>query len=109
MPTFAKRVADFGTSIFAEINDYASNYDTVNLGQGRPDFDGPREMLEAASEAILSGKANQYAPDLGILALRQQVVNHAKQYYDLDIDVDKGIVVTSRGIRRLIYGDSRCG
>lgn len=95
MPTFARRVADFGTSIFAEINDYASNYDTVNLGQGRPDFDGPREMLEAASEAILSGKANQYAPDLGILALRQQVVNHAKRYYDLDVDVDRGIVVTS--------------
>jgi N-succinyldiaminopimelate aminotransferase len=95
MPTFANRVADFGTSIFAEINDYASKYNSVNLGQGKPDFDGPREMLEAASQAILTGKANQYAPDLGILALRQQVVQHAKQYYDLDVDVDKGVVITS--------------
>jgi N-succinyldiaminopimelate aminotransferase len=112
MPTFAKRVADFGTSIFAEMNDYASNYSSVNLGQGRPDFDGPREMLEAASEAILSGKANQYAPDLGILPLRQQVVLHAKKYYDLDVDVDKGIVVTSgasEGLFTAIQGAADAG
>jgi N-succinyldiaminopimelate aminotransferase len=112
MPTFANRVADFGTSIFAEINDYASKYNSVNLGQGKPDFDGPREMLEAASQAILTGKANQYAPDLGILPLRQQVVQHAKQYYDLNIDVEKGIVVTSgasEGLFTAIQGVADAG
>ena len=112
MPTFANRVADFGTSIFAEMNEYASNYDSVNLGQGRPDFDGPQEMLEAASQAILSGKANQYAPDLGILPLRQQVVKHAKEFYNLDIDVESGIVVTSgasEGLFTAIQGAADAG
>jgi len=93
--SFANRVAGFGTSIFAEINAYASDYDTVNLGQGRPDFDGPQSMLEAASQAILSGKANQYAPDLGIQPLREHVAAHARQYYHLDIDPQNGVVITS--------------
>lgn len=112
MPTFANRVASFGTSVFAEINQLAAPFNTVNLGQGRPDFDGPKSMLEAASQAILSGKANQYAPDLGILPLRQQLVQHAQQFYDLDIDVDQGVVITSgasEGLFTAIQGSADAG
>lgn len=95
MPTFANRVAHLGTTIFTEINQYASKYDTVNLGQGKPDFDGPDELLKVASEAMLSGKANQYPSGYGIPSLRNNVAQHAQQYYDLDIDPDNGVVVTS--------------
>lgn len=95
MPTFAERVAHLETTIFAEINNYAAQFDTINLGQGRPDFDGPKEILQAAADAILSGKANQYPPGFGIPSLRQNIARHAQQYYDLDIDSDKGVVVTS--------------
>lgn len=95
MPTFANRVAKFGTTIFTEINNYAANYDVVNLGQGKPDFDGPQSALDAAAEAMQSGKANQYAPGIGIAPLRQNIATHAKSFYDLDIDPDDGVVVTS--------------
>ena len=95
MPTFAERVAHLGTTVFTQINDYAAQYDTVNLGQGRPDFDGPQSILQAAADAILSGKANQYAHGMGLPLLRQEVAKHAQQYYELDINPNGGIVVTS--------------
>ncbi|MGB7341912.1 MAG: aminotransferase class I/II-fold pyridoxal phosphate-dependent enzyme [Phototrophicaceae bacterium] len=95
MPKIANRVANMSTTIFKEINVYAAQYDTVNLGQGKPDFDGPKEMLDAAIQSMLDGTANQYAPGYGAPILLQSIAHHAQKYYDLDIDPQEGIVVTS--------------
>lgn len=95
MGILAKRVAHQATSVFDAINQYASGYDTINLGQGRPDFDGPPEILQAVADAILTGKANQYAPGFGVPELRHNIAAHAQRYYGLDIDTNEGIVVTS--------------
>jgi N-succinyldiaminopimelate aminotransferase len=95
MPRIANRVAHQEASVFAEINEYAAQFDTVNLGQGRPDFDGPKEVMQAAADAILSGKANQYAPDFGVKELRQSIALHAQSQYNLDINPNGGVVITS--------------
>lgn len=95
MPKIANRISDASTTIFKEINVYAAQYDTVNLGQGKPDFDGPEEMLKVAADAMLSGKANQYAPGYGAPILLENVAKHAQKYYDLDIDPQEGVVITS--------------
>ena len=79
MPTYANRVAGFGTTIFSEINNLADQYKAVNLGQGRPDFDGPAEVIEAAVRALQSGKANQYPPGVGTPAFRKAVADHANR------------------------------
>ena len=92
--TYARRVSSFGTTIFTEINNLAREHQAVNLGQGMPDFDGPREVIEAAAQALLSGEANQYAPGPGIPALRQGVAHHAKAFYNMDIDPQNGVLVT---------------
>lgn len=94
MVTYARRVSSFGTTIFTEINNLARDHQAVNLGQGMPDFDGPREVIEAAAQALLSGEANQYAPGPGIPALRQGVAHHAKAFYNMDIDPQDGVLVT---------------
>src|SRR5690349_9595519 len=87
MPRIANRVAHQEPSVFGEINEIAAQYpDTINLGQGRPDFDGPKEIMQAAADAILTGKANQYAPDLGVKALRESIALHAQSQYNLDIN-----------------------
>jgi N-succinyldiaminopimelate aminotransferase len=95
MPVYANRVNDFGTTIFSEINSYAARFDTVNLGQGRPDFDGPQEVIDAMIAALRSGEANQYAPGYGILPLRKAISAHMKRFYQMDVDPEQGIVVTS--------------
>lgn len=94
MPPIANRVAHYGTTIFSTINDLASAHQAVNLGQGRPDFDGPYEVIEAAMAAMRDGRANQYPPGTGIAPLRQGVAEHARRFYDLDVDPDGGVLIT---------------
>ena len=66
MPSMSKRVSGFATTIFTEINDLALQHGAVNLGQGRPDFDGPPEVIEAAERALRDGvkQARRYAGEL---------------------------------------------
>jgi N-succinyldiaminopimelate aminotransferase len=94
MPAIANRVAALGTTVFSEINMLAAQYNAVNLGQGRPDYDGPAEAIAAAAESMQSGKANQYPPGMGIAPLREGIAAHIRQFYELELDVDAGIVVT---------------
>lgn len=80
MQTTSQRVAGFGTTVFVEINNLARQHNAVNLGQGAPDFDGPPEVLAAAVEAVNSA-LNQYAPGIGMLAVREAIANHAARFY----------------------------
>jgi N-succinyldiaminopimelate aminotransferase len=82
------------TTVFSEINTLAAQHHAVNLGQGRPDFDGPQEIIAAASAALHSGHANQYPPGLGIPTLRHNVAQHVRQFYELDVDPETGVVIT---------------
>ena len=93
MPTISQRVANFGTTIFTEINVLANQHNAINLGQGKPDFDGPYAVVEAFADALKSGNHNQYAPGPGIPNLRQAVATHAGRY-DLDVDPNGGVIVT---------------
>lgn len=93
MPEISNRVAQFGTTIFTEINNLAQKHNAVNLGQGKPDFDGPTPIIEAAVRALQSGKNNQYAPGPGTPNLRNAISQHAARY-DLDVDPNSGVIVT---------------
>ncbi|MDL1886191.1 aminotransferase class I/II-fold pyridoxal phosphate-dependent enzyme, partial [Anaerolineae bacterium CFX8] len=93
MPTAANRVATFGTTIFTEINDLAARHRAINLGQGKPDFDGPSAVVAAAVRALQSGQHNQYAPGPGLPALKQGIATHAAAHYNLDIDPDAGVII----------------
>jgi N-succinyldiaminopimelate aminotransferase len=95
MPSIAQRVAALGTTIFTEINDLALKHNAINLGQGRPDFDGPADVIAAEVAALQDGKHNQYAPGLGTLTMRQAIAGHAGRFYNLDVDPASGVVVTA--------------
>ncbi len=69
-----------GTTIFAEMSALAVTTGAVNLGQGFPDVDGPREIAEAAAAAIMAGRGNQYPPGAGVPELRQAVAAHYDSY-----------------------------
>jgi N-succinyldiaminopimelate aminotransferase len=94
MPRIANRVAGFGTTIFTEINQLAAQHHAINLGQGRPDFDGPGEAIEAFADAVTNGQFNQYAPGPGVPSLREQIARHAATQYALDVDPGAGVLVT---------------
>ena len=95
MSKMSDRVAGFGTTIFTEINQLAAQHNALNFGQGKPDFDGPQDVIAAAVRALQSGDKNQYAPGPGAPALKQAIANHASRFYNLDIDPNAGVVVTA--------------
>jgi len=91
----SRRVATFGTTIFTEINMLAQQHNALNLGQGKPDFDAPADVIMHLVQAAQSGQYNQYAPGPGTSSLRQAVADHAKRFYKLEISPTNGVIVTS--------------
>jgi N-succinyldiaminopimelate aminotransferase len=107
MSISARRVETFGTTIFTEINELAAQHNALNLGQGKPDFDTPADIVQQAVLALQSGKYSQYSPGTGTAALRQAVANHAARFYGLDIDPARGVIATvgaTEGIFAAILG-----
>jgi N-succinyldiaminopimelate aminotransferase len=90
-----RRMAGMGSTIFAEMSALAVSTGSVNLGQGFPDADGPREVAEAAAAAILGGRGNQYPPVPGIPELRQAIAEHQRRFYGLAFDPDTEVQVTA--------------
>ena len=90
----ADRVRSASTTIFAEMSALAVASQSVNLGQGFPDTDGPAFMLEEARSAIAAG-INQYPPGRGIQPLRQAISDHAQRHYGLTYDRDTEVLVTT--------------
>ena len=88
------RLQGFGTTIFAEMSALALKTESINLGQGFPDTDGPKEVADAAVHAILNGP-NQYPPLPGQPGLRNAISEHQKRFYDLTWDPDTEVLVTA--------------
>ena len=88
------RMAPFGTTIFAEMSALALETGAINLGQGFPDTDGPRELLDAAVAAIEGGR-NQYPPGPGVPELLEAVAAHQKRFYGLEVDPSREVLVTA--------------
>src|SRR3954447_21852128 len=93
-PQLVRRMRGFGTTIFAEMTALATRTGAINLGQGFPDTDGPSTVLDAAVEAIRSGR-NQYPPAPGVPELRHAVAAHQHRFYGLDVDPDREVLVTA--------------
>ncbi len=94
-PPLNRRLAEFGTTIFAEMSALALSTGSINLGQGFPDTDGPEEVREAAVRALRDGRGNQYPPGPGVPELRAAVAAHQERLYGLSWDADTEVLVTA--------------
>ncbi|MGW0281677.1 pyridoxal phosphate-dependent aminotransferase [Streptomyces sp. NPDC003236] len=94
-PHLNRRLAEFGTTIFAEMSALAVSTGAINLGQGFPDTDGPEEIREAAVRALRDGRGNQYPPGPGVPELRTAIAAHQLRHYGLSYDPDTEVLVTA--------------
>ena len=90
----ASRLQPFGTTIFAEMSALAAELGAINLGQGFPDSDGPREVLDIAIESINAG-LNQYPPGMGMQVLREAIAQHQQRFYGVSYNCDTEVLVTA--------------
>ena len=87
------RVQKFPESVIREMTRIAALHDALNLAQGFPDFDPPRELTEAAKRA-LDGGYNQYSITWGAQELREAIARRAKAFNGIDTDPEANLVVT---------------
>ncbi len=84
----------YGTSVFEVMSRLAIEHNSINLGQGFPDGNGPEDVRRVAAEA-LETPPNQYPPVMGVPELRQAVAAHDKRFYGIDADWERPVMVTS--------------
>ncbi|MGV9242493.1 pyridoxal phosphate-dependent aminotransferase [Streptomyces sp. NPDC003710] len=94
-PFLNRRLAEFGTTIFAEMSALALSTGSINLGQGFPDTDGPEQVREAAVRALRDGRGNQYPPGPGVPELRTAIAEHQRRRYGLGCNPDTEVLVTA--------------
>ncbi|MBT4934678.1 MAG: aminotransferase [Rhodospirillaceae bacterium] len=87
-------MSSYGTTVFTVMSQLATDHGAINLGQGFPDQDGPADIREVAARAMIDGP-NQYPPMMGMVELRQAVATANKRFYDLDVDWQSQVMVTS--------------
>ena len=87
-------LGSIGTTIFSVMSALATEHQSINLGQGFPDTEGPEDVVQAAADALKDGR-NQYPPMPGVPELRQAVANANRRFYSLDIDWATEVTVTS--------------
>ena len=87
-------LSGYGTTVFEVMSRLAIEHQSINLGQGFPDEDGPEDVRQLAADALMAGP-NQYPPMLGIPELRQAVAAHGQHHYGLDVDWQTEVMVAS--------------
>ena len=64
MPQLSERVSHFTDSVIRRMTRISNRYGAINLSQGFPDFDPPRELLDALAKAAYNGP-HQYSITFG--------------------------------------------
>ena len=93
-PNLTSKLPDIGTTIFTVMSELARESGALNLSQGFPDFDGPRPLLDRVEHYLNSGQ-NQYAPMMGVPALREAIAGKVADLYGATLNPDTEITVTS--------------
>ena len=93
MKELSKRTETFTDSVIRRMTRIANQYDAINLSQGFPDFDPPKEILNRL-EQVAHEDYNQYAITWGAQNFRDALAKKQSKYMNLDLDSSKNIVVT---------------
>lgn len=102
MPELSRRVQTFTDSVIrrmTRINDMTPG--SINLSQGFPDFDPPKEILEALKVVAEHGP-HQYSITFGAKNFRDALADMYTKKWNRPIDPDKEIVVTCGGTEAMM-------
>ena len=102
MPELSRRVQTFTDSVIrrmTRINDMTPG--SINLSQGFPDFEPPKELLESLKVAAEHGP-HQYSITFGAKNFRDALADMYTKKWNRPIDPDKEIVVTCGGTEAMM-------
>lgn len=101
MPQLSERVGTFTDSVIRRMTRISNQYGAINLSQGFPDFDPPKEMLDRLAEVAHEGP-HQYSLTFGAQNLREALARKQGKAINRTIDPNKEIVVTCGGTEAMM-------
>ena len=93
MPKLSDRVGTFTDSVIRRMTRICNKYNAINLSQGFPDWDPPKEMLDSLAKTAYTGP-HQYAITFGAKNFRDAVCAKQSKAIGREIDPEKEIVIT---------------
>lgn len=93
MPSLSTRTADFTDSVIRRMTRISLKYGAINLSQGFPDFDPPKEITDRLAKVALQGP-HQYALTWGAQNFREALARKQEHFSGMRVDPNKEIVVT---------------
>lgn len=93
MPELSNKLVNFTDSIIRRMTRIANKYDAINLSQGFPDFDPPKEIVESLKEVASKGP-HQYEITWGSEKFRKALAEKQSKFMGIDISAETDIVVT---------------
>ncbi len=91
---FQSKLPSQGISIFSVMSSLAKEEGAINLSQGFPNFDCDPVLVDLVRKNMVDGN-NQYAPMPGVAALREIISHKIQALYNVKIDIDKEITITT--------------
>ena len=86
------KLPNVGTTIFTVMSKLANDVGAINLSQGFPSFDPPKDLLDRVAWHLHHGD-NQYAPMPGVPALRQALIKKIARLQGRTLDPDTEITI----------------
>ncbi len=93
MKELSKRTANFTDSVIRRMTRISLQHGAINLSQGFPDFDPPKEITDRLAEVAKEGP-HQYALTWGAQNFREALAAKQEHFSGMKINPDTEIVVT---------------
>ena len=93
MPTLSNRTADFTDSVIRRMTRIANQYNAVNLSQGFPDFEPPREILDRLAQ-VSNEDFHQYSITWGSQNFLEALAAKIQHFSGQAVDPNGELVVT---------------
>jgi aminotransferase len=101
MPQISDRVQTYTDSVIRRMTRISNRYGSINLSQGFPDFDPPKELTDALKRAAEKGP-HQYSITFGAAGFRKALADKQGRAIGRDIDPESEIVVTCGSTEAMI-------
>ena len=93
MSKLSTRLDGFTESVIRKMTRISNEYNAINLSQGFPDFDPPKEITDRLKEVADEGP-HQYSVTWGAQNFRNELAKKQSKFMGVNINPDENIVVT---------------
>lgn len=101
MPELSKRVSTFTDSVIRRMTRISDRYGAINLSQGFPDFDPPKEILDRLAQVAYEGP-HQYSVTYGDPNILNAIAHKQGRAIGREIDPQTEICVTCGGTEAMM-------